>query len=252
MLRKASLLISALLFPVTMLYLSPGIVFRGARLGVVSGSYFTFAILLLGSIFAGRIWCGYLCPGGGLGEMACAVKNAPFTRGKLKAVKYVVWGLWLIAIVIVAIFVGGGFHAVDPFLGTEKGISIHSIELFPFYYLVIGLILSLSFLLGRRGFCHSICWMAPFMVVGRAFGTLLRLPAIRLTARRARCTGCKACATACPMSLPVPDLVQAGECEHVDCILCGECVRSCPESALAIEFRRPMTTEKSDAVVDRP
>lgn len=44
--RRALLLGAALLFPVTMLYFSPGIVFRGARLGILSGSYYKFRAII--------------------------------------------------------------------------------------------------------------------------------------------------------------------------------------------------------------
>jgi len=43
--RKAIILISFLLFPVTMFYLSPALIFKGARLGIISGSFITFIIL---------------------------------------------------------------------------------------------------------------------------------------------------------------------------------------------------------------
>ncbi|HOX13152.1 MAG TPA: 4Fe-4S binding protein [Spirochaetia bacterium] len=237
--RKALLLGSALLFPVTMLYFSPGMVFRGARLGILSGSYLTFAALFLGALVAGRAWCGFLCPGGGLCETARAVNDDPFRRGGLKAVKYVVWILWLAGIALVAVFVGHGFHAVDPLLGTDRGVSIHSLELWPFYYLVIGIILALSLSLGRRGFCHTLCWMAPFMVLGRGLRNAMRTPALQLAADPEGCPGCGACRKVCPMSLPVPELVRTGSLEHRDCILCGECVRACTKGCIRLEFGRP-------------
>jgi len=237
--RKALLICSALLFPVTMLYFSPGIVFRGARLGILSGSYLTFALLFISSLVAGRAWCGYLCPGGGFGEIACTVNNKPFTKKRLTYVKYLVWVIWLIAIVLVAVFIGGGFHSIDPFLGTEYGVSLHSLKLLPFYYLVIGIILVLSFLLGRRGFCHSLCWMAPFMVLGRAIRNTFKTPAIQLLAEPGRCTDCGLCQKSCPMSLPVPLLVKNGKMEHIDCILCGECAKVCPQQVLRLNFGKP-------------
>lgn len=237
--RKAVLLISALLFPVTMLYLSPGLVFRGARLGILSGSYIAFGLLFLSAIFVGRAWCGFLCPGGAFGELACAANDVPFRRNGLKAVKYVVWIVWLIAIVLVAAFIGKGFRSVDPFLGTDRGLSLHTIALFPFYYLVIGMILAFSFTLGRRGFCHTLCWMAPFMVIGRRLRNALESPALQLVAEPERCVDCGACAAVCPMSLPVRELVRGAAAEHADCILCGECARVCAPRAIRLDFGRP-------------
>jgi polyferredoxin len=237
--RKALLLCSALLFPVTMLYFSPGIVFRGARMGILSGSYLTFALLFFSSLVTGRAWCGFLCPGGGFGEIACAVNNTPFRRNRLKLVKFVVWFVWLIAIALVVIFVGGGFHSIDPFLGTERWVSLHSLALLPFYYLVTGIILALSFTFGRRGFCHTLCWMAPFMILGRTLRNALKTPGLQLAANPSLCTECGACRNVCPMSLPVPEMVVQGKMEYQDCILCGECVQACTQGVLRLEFGKP-------------
>jgi len=241
--RKLLGLVSALLFPVTMLYFSPGMVFRGARLGVLSGSYITFAILFISAVVFGRAWCGWLCPVAGLSEMALPVRNEPFRADRLKVTKYIIWVIWLIAIAFVVVAVGGGFRHIDPLLGTYKGISIHNASLLLAYYFVVGIIMAASLLAGKRGFCHTLCWMAPFMVLGRKLGNTLRLPALRLTARNEPCSGCRSCETFCPMSLPVPEMVRRGAMEHIDCILCGACADACANQVLLLSFRRPETKD---------
>jgi glucose-6-phosphate-specific signal transduction histidine kinase len=50
------------------------------------------------------------------------------------------------------------------------------------YFGVTGLTLALSIVAGKRGFCHTVCWMAPFMILGRKLSNALRLPALRLSA----------------------------------------------------------------------
>jgi polyferredoxin len=238
--RKALLLMSALLFPLTMLYFSPGLVFRGARLGIVTGSYITFAALFVTSIFFGRAWCGLLCPGGGLCELARSLNDRPFRPRPLRFLKYIVWVVWIASIILVAIFIGKGFHGVDPLLGTAGGISIHSPELVGFYYLVVSIVMALSLIFGRRGFCHALCWMAPFLVLGRTLRNTLRTPALQLAADGGRCTGCGVCETVCPMSLPVKDMIDRGRLEHVDCILCGSCAAACPTGTLWMEIGSPL------------
>lgn len=237
--RRLLAIASALLFPVTMVYFSPAMVFRGARLGILSGSYLTFAALLAGALVFGRAWCGWLCPVAGFSELLQTADSRPYRSEKAKTIKYVVWVFWLVAIALVATLVGGGFSSVDPLLGTEYGISIHSLPMLAVYYLVIGLIVGTTLLLGRRGFCHTLCWMAPFMVLGRKLSNLLRLRALRLTADADRCRTCGRCDEVCSMSLPVAEMVRDGTLEHADCILCGVCVDACPSRALSLRLRPP-------------
>jgi polyferredoxin len=64
--RRTLLLISALLFPVTLNYLSPYLVIRGGFEGVLSGSALLFAGQFLTALFFGRAFCGWVCPFGTL------------------------------------------------------------------------------------------------------------------------------------------------------------------------------------------
>lgn len=237
--RSFLTVLSALLFPVTMVYFSPGMVFRGARLGVISGSYLTFALLFLSAIVFGRAWCGWLCPVAGFSDMLQTVNGRPYTTHKAKMVKYIIWVAWIVAIACVAVFIGGGFSSVDPFLGTENGISIYSVSLMAVYYIVLGVIVISSLLLGRRGFCHTLCWMAPFLILGRKLANIFRVRSLRLSANANPCSGCGKCDTACPMSLPVRAMVESNKLEHTDCTLCDICVNTCPNKKLMIGFRPP-------------
>jgi NAD-dependent dihydropyrimidine dehydrogenase PreA subunit len=93
-----------------------------------------------------------------------------------------------------------------------------------------------ALLLGRRAGCHVLCWMAPFMVVGRAIRNLMRWPALRLRSDSSLCIGCGACSEACPMSIDVQKLVARQRMEHRDCILCGSCVDRCRKSTIRYSF----------------
>jgi ferredoxin len=89
---------------------------------------------------------------------------------------------------------------------------------------------------GRRSFCHHVCWMAPFMVLGTKFGNLLHLPSLHLVPKNERCNGCGLCSTKCPMSLPVKEMVSRGKIDHVDCIQCGECADNCARKVIQFKF----------------
>jgi len=101
---------------------------------------------------------------------------------------------------------------------------------------VIGVFLILSLIAGRRAGCHYICWMAPFMILGRKLRNLFGWPALHLRANRAKCTNCQRCTTNCPMSLDVNGMVQREDMENSECILCGSCADTCPRDVIRYAF----------------
>ncbi len=64
--RKTLIFISFLLFPVTMWYFSPYLIIQALSQHILNGSFWVFLAMLVLSMFCGRVWCGYLCPAGGL------------------------------------------------------------------------------------------------------------------------------------------------------------------------------------------
>ena len=235
--RKGLLLGALLLFPVVMNYLSPYVIIDGASQGIVNGSLIVFGGLFVSALFFGRLWCGWACPGGGLEEALFAVNDRPLRTPRLRWVKWAIWAPW-VGIIAWAAISAGGYHRVDVFHLTEGGISLLHPYSYIVYYAVVLLFTVPALSLGRRAACRGLCWMAPFMIAGRALRNRFRWPALRLQADAARCTGCGTCTRACPMSLPVQELVQAGGMEHSECILCGSCVDGCPSSAIRYTFRR--------------
>jgi Polyferredoxin len=89
--RKLTLIISLLLFPVTLYYFSPALIINAGLSGIVNGSFIVFAALLLLSIPFGRLFCAYLCPAGGLQECAFPVNERVPVQGWRNRIKYVVW-----------------------------------------------------------------------------------------------------------------------------------------------------------------
>jgi ferredoxin-type protein NapH len=89
---------------------------------------------------------------------------------------------------------------------------------------------------GRRAACHTICWMAPFMILGRKARNLLGWPALRLSVSDEPCRRCGSCSHACPMSIEVQDLVRRRAMECADCILCGSCVDACKSKLISFSF----------------
>jgi ferredoxin-type protein NapH len=228
-LRKALILISFLLFPVTIFYFSPAIPFFSGAAGVLAGSTIMFGLLFISSFIFGRAFCGYVCPGAGLQEMFFPVRNKKVVKGYW--VKYAIWAPWLAGIIIL-VTVKGGYKSIDPFFATVNGISVSDISSYITFYFFIALIAALALVFGKRSFCHHACWMAPFMVIGTKIKDKLRVPSLRLKADKEKCTQCMLCAKNCPMSLPVNEMVKAGNMKNAECILCGECVDGCQKRSI--------------------
>ncbi len=241
--RFALLLGSALLFPITMNYLSPYVIIDGASQGIINGSFITFGAMFLSALFVGRLWCAWACPAGGFSEISFSISNRPVNGRKLDRVKWIVWGIWLLAITATAA-AAGGYHSVNPLLDTQNGISVAGspdrpiLYAYIIYYGVIAIFLSFSIIAGRRAGCHTICWMAPFMILGRMLRNQFNWPALQLKADPRQCKDCQTCTTNCPMSLDVHSLVKSGKMENSECILCGSCIDGCSKKAIRYSFNR--------------
>lgn len=231
----AALLISALLFPVTLNYLSPYLSVLGPAQGIINGSLIIFAGLFVSSLFFGRFWCGWLCPAGAIQEAEALAQPKPFKGGWRDAVKYVLWAVWL-TLVVFMLIAAGGIAKVDFIFMTESVVSLgHPFSYF-IYYGVILIFTGIAALAGKRGACHTICWMAPFMVIGERLSRLLRLPRLRLKAKAAQCVQCGQCTRVCAMSLPVQTYVQDGRIEDTECIKCMKCADVCPKDVIEWGF----------------
>jgi ferredoxin-type protein NapH len=239
--RKALLLISFLILPITLYYFSPAIILNAASEGVVNGSMLVFAGLFVSSLFVGRLWCGWACPAGGIQEFASVVNNVRTSR-RINWIKWAIWIPWMGLIVFLSIQ-AGGLHRVDPLFNLETGVTLAlpagegGPPWFMIYYIILLLFTLLPILVGRRAACHTVCWMAPFMIAGRWIRNRVRWPSLRLEADATKCTDCLRCTSECPMSLEVNEMVRGGDMENSECILCGTCADTCPKDVIHMPFR---------------
>lgn len=237
-LRKLLLLFSFLFFPITLYYFSPALIINGSFAGVAAGSLFVFLLQFAFSLVLGRAFCGWVCPAGGLQECWCTqAVNKPVRHKWVNAIKYVIWAPWLLTIIL-GFVRAGGIRQVDFFYMTTGGVSVADFAGLIIYLLLTLLVAVVALAVGRRGMCHTLCWMAPFMVLGTRLKNLLHLPGLRLKAEPDACIQCGKCTAGCPMSLPVAQMVKAGQMQNDECILCGNCADVCPKSAVHLGFGR--------------
>ena len=239
--RKTIIILAFLSFPITMNFFSPYVIIDGASQGIVNGSLVMFAFMFISSLFLGRLWCGWVCPAAGLQEMIEPVNRKAVNGRRIDWIKWVIWIPWITLIVWTAVR-AGGYRQVNLLLDMVNGISVAGspdrsiIFAYIIYYGVIALIAGLAVFVGRRGFCHTACWMAPFMMIGRWLRNRLPWPSLRLKANAGACSDCKTCTRNCPMSLDVNAMVKIESMENPECVLCGMCIDNCSKHAIRYSF----------------
>ncbi|QHI73556.1 4Fe-4S binding protein [Aminipila terrae] len=235
--RKGVLTLTGLFFPVLFLWLSPFIIVIAASHGIISASAIMFGILFLISLIGSRLFCGWLCPAGAIQDQVAKSNDKPWnSRGKNLS-KYVIWIIWFSFIIFLWIHHRTFKINLLYLCGINKYIVI-------IYFIVVMLIYLFTLLTGKRGMCHSLCWMAPFMIIGEKAADFLHIPRFRLKANSESCIACGQCNRQCPMSLNVCKMVKNNDMEHSECIFCLECVDVCPKKSIQYGIRKSNKADK--------
>jgi ferredoxin-type protein NapH len=231
--RRITTLISLLAFPVMLNYFSPYLPVHGAVMGIVSGSLLLFMVLFMSSLFLHRAFCGWACPASLLQDILSKVNNKLVK--KRNWIKFFIWVPWISSIVFLLIK-SGKTPVLQPLLLMNSIISVDKPVHYITYYSVILLIVIPGLIVGKRSFCHHICWMAPWMIIGAKIREFFKWASLNLTVDKALCTSCGRCNDACPMSLDVQAMVQANSMINSECILCGECIEICAKKAICYSY----------------
>jgi len=233
-LRRRISYISFFLFPATFVYFSPYVIIDASAKGIICGSFLMFILLFIGSLIFGRAFCSWACGLGGAQEMMSPLKKKFAIKGKI--IKWLIWTPWMIAIIVVAIL-KGGYHQIDPIYRTNHGFSLGSIYTGIAYLAVLVLLLITHFTVGKRSYCRHICWIAPFMILGRRIQNLLKTPSLKLVKTDNACIDCNRCTKECLMGLDVENMIKTNKMENSECILCGNCADVCRKGCIELKFK---------------
>lgn len=239
--RKMILIITFLLFPAIFYYLSPYLIVQGTIKGIITGSFIAFTMMFFSSLFLGRAYCGWVCPASGVQEEIMKVNDRKIKRGNF--IKWLIWIPWILFIIVLAIR-NGGYNSIDPFYQTTYGFSMANVGALFTYLAVLTIIVLPAFFIGRKSFCHHICWMACFMILGRKIRNIIRFPSLELISSPNNCVSCHTCTNECPMSLPVETMVKENKMENSECIFCGTCIDGCKSKAIQYRFENKEKKEK--------
>jgi ferredoxin-type protein NapH len=233
--RKPIVVSTAILFHLLLifhLFFSPVIIVMASHKGIINASFIAFGMIFLSSLFFGRAYCAWFCPGCGIQEVLSAVIKRKSKNSKGIFIKYYIFAIWMAA--IITGYILKGVQKVDITYGMSDVPFERKIILTAGAILII---VPLTAAFGRFASCKYICWQAPFMVIGNKIRDFFRMPGLRLSANAKKCRDCKVCNLKCPMNIDVMANVLSGRMQHDECILCGNCIDSCKHKAIEFAWR---------------
>ena len=182
--------------------------------GVFEAATIHYAVAkIFGPLFFGRGWCGYAC------WTAMVLDFLPYKtphspRKKIGWIRYLVFLLSLI-------FVSTLFLCK---VGNIEKIMFWAFIIGNCLYYAVGILLAFLFK-DNRAFCKYICPVTVFLKPMSYFSI------VRIKCDKNKCISCGKCKKVGPMDVDMTDNSRHRK-NATECILCLECVKSCPRKAL--------------------
>ncbi|MGD9200236.1 MAG: 4Fe-4S binding protein [Chitinispirillia bacterium] len=207
-----------------------------------------FLGFLILTLLLSKSWCGWICPFGTLQEWFTIIRNkfaireSLFSwkfRDSLKPIKYIL----LILLTVLPVLIGNGilhkdftlpFCQICPakplmplFEGKFQYMAIDMSNTITTTMTTISIILAASILIGFFYKDRFFCLFCPTL----AFISLFqRIGLLQLKKKADSCRGCGNCQRICPVEIrKVHTERENGNVFDEDCILCLQCIESCPQ-----------------------
>lgn len=168
---------------------------------------------IFGPLLFGRGWCGYACWTAMILDFL-PYKQTKQTRKKLGRIRYITFVLSLVF--VVALFLA---H-----IGDMERIMFWAFIVGNLFYYAVGIALAYYFQ-DNRAFCKYICPVTVLLKPMSYYSVL------RITCDKSKCVSCGVCKKVRPMEVDITDNSRKRG-NGTECILCLECVKSCPKKAL--------------------
>jgi polyferredoxin len=195
--------------------------------GIINASFIAFALILLLSLFFGRAYCSWFCPGCGIQELLTLIVKKKSKNSKALYIKYFIFAVWLGA--ILTGYIINGFQMVDISYEMTDVTIARKIILTTGAIIII---VPLTAIFGQFASCKYICWQAPFMIIGTKIRDYFQFRGLRMIADTEKCIKCKVCNRKCPMNIDVMANVKNKKMNHPECFLCGNCIDNCKQKAI--------------------
>jgi len=217
-------------------------------------------VLVVGTLLLGRFFCGWICPFGALHQFVGWLLGPRAARNRINANRYrplyTLKYYILAAMLISAAFGSLQIGLLDPiaFIHRSFTVSVAPTVTMPLqkwlgdyrihqWALLIGAIFVGFVALNAfvpRFFCRAVC------PLGALLGLLSRFSLWRVYRDPDRCTDCGLCLRHCQGASDPHEKVRKSEC-----MVCFNCVESCPQGAIRFAFMPPRTGEVTDADLSR-
>lgn len=184
-----------------------------------------FACFFIPLFLVGKLFCGFVCPMGFAQDVLHSVRQKTGVQGiEMSERRYE--RLAVIKWTAVLLFLGMGFAGLDfcnicPAVTLSPAFSGFKTTIYVSGFLMLFVLVGSFF--KSRFFCN-IC------PLGLLMGLTHRWSLVRLKKDTIACTECGACYNACPMGIKmIYTERKKQDITDMNCLLCGECIRNCPE-----------------------
>jgi len=202
-------------------------------------SYWPALLTIAVTLLVGRVWCGWICPLGGVLEQY-GPKGRKFKWQGLRRAKYVI----LFVVLVMALFGSLAFMYFEPITIFVRGVTAIFNPLLTYlalekkkdfvlpgitwWTIAIPLVLVLGLnLIERRFWCRYLCPLGALVGLGSKFSWIKRL------VNQKSCVKCGDCAKACPMGAISDE--RDFTSDPAECIMCMDCAVPCPKRAISFE-----------------
>lgn len=205
-------------------------------------TYWPSLLTIGATILFGRVWCGWICPLGGVVEQY-GPKDRKFKWQGFRRAKYVI----LFVVLAMALFGSLAFMYFEPITIFVRGVTaifkplLQYIQLekkkdfvlpgFSWWAIAIPFVAVLLLnIVERRFWCRYLCPLGALIGLGSKISWIKRF------VNQKSCVKCGDCAKSCPMGAISES--RDFTSDPAECIMCMDCAVPCPKRAISFERGR--------------